>query len=226
MTKSYKVGDSSIYAEIILDYKNKTAKFFDPKTKKELTETSFTSDKINLTDTKYTGYGIFAMFVFLFFSFVVVAFNTPADFTPTEVFLISIEKTTQLSSIIIAIETGVMIYLFGILMQVLGWKYNFHKFWQCVQQDIFSTRKVIRVQEIKNKIWKLPYNFENRKLDFSLYGEFERYLNRVHIKPEENVKVIKAFKKQEKEPSEVVGWDAVFYFEKVPKTGWMKIVFI
>jgi len=96
-----------------------------------------------------------------------------------------------------------------------------HLLEQKLINDWLVVKRFVIVKELEDKIYKLPYKFENFKLDYKCYGDFSAYLLKIHIFPKDYY--LKSGKKLTKQTEE---WEAWFHFSQIPKKGKMEIEFL
>jgi hypothetical protein len=193
--KHYQAGNSSILAEIIVDYDKKKIDMRDPINRFKLTDKDW--------DFSLGLIGMIGAMQFIIF----VGFFAILD---------------QIALALILAGVGLFFYIGKVVLVPVSIK--FHQVEQYLFNDRFATKKYLLVKEIDSKIWKLPYDFENMKLDWYLYGDFKKYIQKVHIKPKD-YKLFRGMdrKKAERQDQD---WEAVFYFKEVPKEGKMEVVWI
>lgn len=193
--KHYQAGNSSILAEIIVDYDKKKIEMRDPINRFKLTDKDwdFSLGLIGITI-------ISNIFVFI-------------------IFLVLLDAIA-----VALIFSGLMIFGYVIKVVFPALSIKLHQLEQYLFNDKFATKKYLLVKELDSKIWKLPYDFENIKMDWFLYGDFKKYIQKVHIKPKD-YKLFRGLdrKKAERQDQD---WEAIFYFKEVPKQGKMEVVWI
>lgn len=192
--KRYQAGDSSILAEIIVDYEKKDVQILDPVERHSIQGHDW-NFSLSLADLFLMLFCITFSGFFLIFGFVII------------------------SLIIIAIW-------FLIVVIKIAFKPMFkklHKVEQVLFNDMFELKKfmVIEAEDLKEKVWKLPYEFDNIKCDWDLFGDFKNCLKKVHIKPKDYFFL--RFGEKTRQDCE---WEAIFYFSELPKTGRMEITWI
>lgn len=187
-------GNGNKLAEVIVDYKKKDIKILDPHTRKPFKFTYMPSLSYFLTSLILT--------VILSFAFMIFDNYTISD-----------------NFWFIWAGLSLIIWELCILVPYLADKY--HWFEQRFLWDYTSSKKVVFVKNIEDKIYKLPYDFCNMKLDYVCTGEFSKYLIKVHVFPKDYfIKNRHGLRRQ------VEDWEAWFYFSKIPKKGQLEIEFI
>lgn len=192
--KRYQAGDSSILAEIVVDYKKKDVQILDPVER----------NSIQGQDWNYS-MSIGDLFLMLF------CLTIAGIFFVFEIYILSI----------IMISLLFLGYLIKIAFKPMFKK--LHQIEQFLFNDLLELKKFMTVEakDIKEKIWKLPYEFENIKCDWALYGDFKTDLEKVHIKPKDYF--LTRFGKKTRQDYD---WEVVFHFKKIPKNGRMEITWI
>lgn len=185
-------GDSLDRAEIIIDYKKKKIDIINPFTKK-IFKSGFIPPLLSI----------------LIFSIIVVFI------------VIILIFSTSLAITLFIIELIFYILFYEIYLLFPSIANYYHLLEQRFLNDYLVDKKLVIVKKLKNKIYKLPYEFANDKLDYKCYKDFSKYLLKIHIFPKDYY--IKYKNKIEKQLSE---WEAWFYFSKIPKTGRMEIEFV
>lgn len=185
-------GSAGDYAEIIVDYRKKKVSMVNGKDNKPFKE--------NRWIPSYT-FGTFILYGFLYL-------------------LLSSYDLTKPYSIWFTIGIYLVNYILGITF------YPAYKdFWKKVVQRFTSdyglTKKLVIIKKLNKKVYSLPFEFSNNKCDWRLWGDFAKYISKVHIKPKDYY--LKSGKNIEKQIRE---WDCFMYFEKIPKSGKMEIEFI
>lgn len=194
----HQAGDSRSLAEIIIDYKKKDVKILNP----------IKRNKIRDTDLNFS---LSPIFLIICIPILFILIVIPSEF--------KLFPQSLLHFGIFVFSLLITSYLVAIILTPLRKK--FHQFEQFLFNDYFMKKKLVITTNIKGKIWQLPYKFNNLKLEYKLFGDFAKYISKVHIKPKDYF--IKQFKKVEKQTEE---WDCFFYFSKHPKNGKMEIEFI
>jgi hypothetical protein len=189
------VGNSLDLAEIVVDFDKKDIKILDSFSKKKIRESDLNFSMTPLITIVY-GY-IFLTYLLWVDEYTISNF----------IFLLNILLFTYL----------LLVFKAGISRQV-------HYYFQKLDLDIFSTKKYIVVKNVKGLVYQLPreYEFANNKFDVNAFGDYKKYIKKVHIKPWE-YKTIGISKKKEQQ---IYHWDAFIYFKQVPKIGLMEITFI
>lgn len=193
----YTAGDSGDYAEIIIDYKKKDVKLINPSTGKNF--------------EKNPGFqiGLFFMSfcITAFFIAIVAFFSDELDIVLTTLLIVFVMILSYTS--LYALKER-----FPLPFAAL------HNYMQKIQND-YQPRKLVIVTELDSTIYKLPHAYSNNKLDYRAYGDFKKYLIKVHIFPKDFYwKTKDSVEKQNEE------WEAWFYFTKIPKKGKLEVEFI
>jgi hypothetical protein len=90
--------------------------------------------------------------------------------------------------------------------------------------DFFRTKKYVILkngENIYNKIYKLPFKFKNRFIEYKCYGDYKKNLIKIHIFPKEYY-----YKYKESIEKQTSEWEVWFYFSKIPKKGILTIEWI
>ena len=201
----YIVGNSGDLAEIIVDYKKRKVSLLRPDTgtkfskRKKLT---FMIIKNKLVNTIFI-VGV----VSLLFSIISIIFNLKLSikgaiilYIILSVFVVSLIKS----------------FYFPDLDDLI------HYYVQKLSFDHMK-RKVVVINNLNSKVYKLPfqYDFSNMKLDCRCYGDFKKYLIKVHIFPEDYYWRDGKFLTKQTD-----NWECYIYFSKIPRKGKMEIEFI
>jgi hypothetical protein len=194
--KTYQAGDSGDLAEVIIDFKKKKVKLINPQKKGGFKKSRFGPNINGLIL-------ISAALLCFILSFILKLIIGHTDNLWYYAFI------------------GLLFinYLIGLIFYP---EYNnwIDKWNQKIFNGYLGTKKVVIVKNIKERTWKLPYEFKNVQLDYKLYGDYKKVITKIHIKPKEYY--IKSFGKLVKQIEE---WEAFFYFSRVPKKGKMIIEF-
>lgn len=195
--KRYQGGNSNDLAEIIVDYDKKDVKIINPKNNKDL-------QKFNIN---------FSLTPIFIISFIIVLMT----------YFVIVFDEFKIRDIFLLFNLFLFIYLFYMLFCSMNPMW--HRFWQYFINDMFENKNLLIVKDINSKDWKIPdlYNFKNIKLDYNLYGDYSKYIKKVHIRPIENYYILNAFNKKERQ---IKYWEAIFYFKEIPKKGKMEVIFI
>lgn len=147
--------------------------------------------------------------------------------SPMSIFLMSIAffiSCYAFRSIIVTGSILLVIYLLSVVISRFKKKLQLHKFFQWLNNDLFSRKKyiVVEANDIKDEIYQLPYEFKNTKLDYELYGDCAEQIKQIHIKPKPwNYK-----NRMNKVEQQIEDWDAFFIFKKHPTSGRIIITWI
>lgn len=96
----------------------------------------------------------------------------------------------------------------------------------CVKFSNMGGYNYVKVTKMKSKVYEVPY-FENMMLDFTVTGDFKKYL--LHYSTSnydfkyKNMNIFKKFRKSE---DSIEYWKAKFEFSRIPKSGYLEIHFI
>ena len=186
------VGDGNDLAEIIIDYEKKDVQILDA-------ESRFKIKNRHLN---------FFPSAFNVFSFVVLS-----PFIALALFMNLYNISLFLGEMLITF------YLLFVLFTPTTRK--LHQLGQFLFNDFFKVKKYMVVKNIKSRVWKLPYEFDNIKLDYKLYKDYSKFIKKVHIKPKDYYSYRLGKPKRQTEE-----WDAYFYFNCIPKKGYMTIEWI
>jgi len=192
-------GTTKDLAEFIIDYKKKKINIIDPKKMSEITDRD-----LNFSLSPF--FSIFLSIILVYSGGFLILFDLP---TPRpHIFLLIMSQMIF------------MLYLIFVLATPIRKK--MHKIGQFLFNDYFRTKNYIKIENIKTKVWKLPYdNFKNFKLDYKLYKDYGKYISKIHVKPKDYYKVRWNDKWRQEQD-----WEVLFYFEKIPKNGFMEIWWI
>lgn len=200
--KTYQAGNSGNYAEVIIDFRKKKVKLTDPQENNcEFKKNRF---GFNINSLSLIGTGLLIIAI-------KIIYNLFNRYNPNPISL----------SALLYLWLGLLLinYIIGIIYHP---KYNdwIDKWTQKIFTGYLGDKKVIIIKEVKENVWKLPYEFKNNQLDYKLYGDYKKFITKIHIKPKDYY--IKSFGKIKKQ---IEDWEAFFYFSKIPKKGKMIIEF-
>lgn len=197
------VGSGSDLAEIVIDYEKKSMKLYDPIKRTELntSDLDFKLDYLLMISI----FPVLIVFITMLLFFIFTGLNEIIQ--------------PNWNHFTLVFELLITSYLFSILLTPMRKK--LHYFDQYLSFDFMKKKKFMVVQDINSKEWKLPHNFKNLKFDYKLYGDYAKYIKKVHIKPKPY-----SFKIGKKQEKQVEDWDAFIYFKKIPKSGKMEIEWI
>lgn len=194
-------GTSWDLAEMIVDYKKKTIEVIDGESEKVLCD-------INI-DLEITPFFVWLIIFWAGIFMIIVYTDSDGSTLLFWLFIFQILITA---------------YLIGVLLTPIRKK--IHKFHQFFSNDLFRNKKFAVFKNIKTKIWKFPFdNFSNVKLDWFPYGDYGKYLRKVHIRPLDYY-YLRGVKKGKKKWRQNEDWEVIFYFDKVPRKGRLEIVWI
>jgi len=188
----YQKGNSSDLAETIIDYESKTVQILDPDTKEEVKNASFSLDSFSFI--LHCGLTVLAIMTIL---------SLYNDFY----------YTWLLAPITIIIG---IFYIIKLKSRRFNEWYHYH------EQNFFDLVRPGRYAEFTNIAtidWKFPYKFRNIKFEYHLYGDYKKFIKKIHIYPKPYYEIdfegTKSIQLRE--------WEILIYFTKIPKNGKMEL---